>query len=297
MATEPEDGTDALARAQETIAEQAREIDRLRGRLASESIAERLQQALSLASTTATIGSPVRYSRLLEMIVETAAHVISARAAALFLLDEETQELVFEVALGSKGEEVKKFRVPLGHGIVGLVVASGQPMAIADAASDPRLAADIAQSVGYVPRSVLCVPLFYGDRIIGALELLDKQGAASFSSADIDALALFANQAAVALDVSRLHQNVATLIGDLVAPPDRASAAQGEPLREDARALAAIMEGDASYRRALELAQLVHEIAHQGENEFEACRSVLRSFAEYVRLRGRPAGDVAAVRQ
>jgi GAF domain-containing protein len=148
-----------------------------------------------------------------------------------------------------------------------------------------------------VPQSVLCVPLHYGDRIIGALELLDKQGAASFSSGDIDALALFANQAAVALDLSRLHRNVAALIGDLVAVPDQAPAARGEQLGEDARRLAAIMEGDASYRRALELAQLVHEIAHQGENEFQACRAVLRGFAEYVRLREQPMGDVTAVRR
>jgi GAF domain-containing protein len=291
MTSGGEDPRDQLARAQETIAEQQREIDRLQGQLAGERAAERLQRALTLAGTTATIGSPVRYSRLLEMIVETAAHVISASAAALFLLDEETQELVFEVALGAKGEEVKQLRVPLGHGIVGLVVASGQPMAIADAADDPRLAADIAERVGYVPRSVLCVPLFYGDRIIGALELLDKQGAASFTSGDIDALALFANQAAVGLDASRLHRNVATLVGDLLAPAD------GDPLQRDARDVTARIQQDPSYRRALELAELVHEIAHQGENEFEACRSILRGMAEYVRLRAQPAGDLTVARR
>ena len=54
------------------------------------------------------------------MIVEAAAQVISARAASLFLVNEETQELIFEVALGQKAQEVKKFSVPLGHGIAGL---------------------------------------------------------------------------------------------------------------------------------------------------------------------------------
>jgi subtilisin family serine protease len=45
----------------------------------------------------------------------------SIRAAALFLVDEVAEELIFEVALGQKADEVKKFRGPLGHGIAGLV--------------------------------------------------------------------------------------------------------------------------------------------------------------------------------
>src|SRR4051794_40981135 len=138
---------DALARARETIARQQGEIERLKRRLADERFTEDLQEALTLAATAGTIASPMTHSRLLEMIVETAAHVIYARAAALFLIDEEAQELIFEVALGSKAEEVKKFRVPLGHGIAGLVAVSGQPMAVSDADRDPRQAADIARDV------------------------------------------------------------------------------------------------------------------------------------------------------
>src|SRR5829696_4934938 len=134
---------------------------------------ERLRDALQLTTTAGIIGSPVSHSRLLEMIVETGAHVIGARAGALFLLDEANDELTFEVAIGSRAAEVKRFRVPLGHGIAGIVAASGQAMAIKDARGDPRLASDIADSVGYVPETVLCVPLFYGDNVIGALELLD----------------------------------------------------------------------------------------------------------------------------
>jgi GAF domain-containing protein len=270
---------------QKTIARQAEEIEGLRKRLEGERLAEDLRQALTLAATAGTIGSPVTHARLLEMIVETAAHVISARSAALFLLDEEAQELVFEVALGSKAEEVKKFRLPLGHGIAGLVAVSGQPMAISDAANDPRLAADIAESIGYVPQSVLCMPLFYGDRVIGAIELLDKEGAPSFGAADMDALGLFANQAAVALQQSRTHQNLAALVGEILASD-----------KGQADNFAALVEENAAFRESLELARLVHEIVNQGENEREACRSILRAFAEYLRLRPRAGGDLSALR-
>lgn len=152
---------EALARAQE-------EISRLERRLSDERFAEELKDALTLAA--GQISAPVTHSRLLEMIVETAASVIPSRAASLFLIDQETEELIFEVALGPEAEEVRKFRVPLGQGIAGLVAVSGQPMAISDASSDPRQAADIAKSVGYTPGTILCVPLIHNEVVIGVLE-------------------------------------------------------------------------------------------------------------------------------
>jgi GAF domain-containing protein len=249
--------------ADETIARQAREIERLR-------------DALSLAATAGIIGSPVTHLRLLEMIVETGAHVIGARAGALFLLDEAANELTFEVAIGSRAAEVKRFRVPLGHGIAGIVAATGQAMAISDAESDPRLASDIADSVGYVPQTVLCVPLFYGDSVIGALELLDKEGAERFTAGDMEALGLFAHQAAVALQLSRTYQNVARLLGE-----------GGETTAGNAT------EDDAS-REALELANLVHEIARRGESERRACRAILLGFAEYLRTRSQVADQLTS---
>ena len=287
-------GQDALARAEETIAWQAEEIERLRRRLADERFAEDLRETLALATAAGTIASPVTHSRLLEMIVETAAHVIFARAAALFLIDEEAQELVFEVALGGQAEEVRRFRVPLGHGIAGLVAVSGQPMAVSDAERDPRQAADIARSVGYTPESILCVPLFYHDQIIGVLELLDKEGASSFSATDMEDLGLFANQAAVAIEQSRTNRNLAALLGEVLESIGGTTDGRGQELQERARAFGERLEEDAAFGRALDLARLVQEIAHQGENELKACQEILRGFAEYLRSRAEPIGELGA---
>jgi GAF domain-containing protein len=125
-----------------TIEHQAREIERLRQQVSEEEFVVELREALIASAAAGVIAAPVTHSRLLELIVETAAQVIAANAASLFLIDEDTEELVFAVALGGKAEEVKNLRIPLGHGIAGLVAASGQPMAISDAQSDPRQASD-----------------------------------------------------------------------------------------------------------------------------------------------------------
>ena len=204
-----------LAEARAIIARQAEELERLR-RLAAEShFAEELRQVLIKSALVGTLAAPVSHSRLLEMIVETAAQVINSAAASLFLVDDEHQELVFEVALGQKAAEVKKFRVPMGHGIAGQVAATGQPTATSGAA-DPRHASEISESVGYVPRTILCVPLFYADRVIGVLELLDKADEAAFTMVDMHVLGLFANLAAVAVEQSRTREDMSGVIADMV---------------------------------------------------------------------------------
>ena len=68
----------------------------------------------------------------------------------------------------------------------------------------------------YTPESILCVPLLYNDGVIGVLELLDKEGAPSFSQADMDALFLFANLAAVAIEQSRTQENLSALFAEIL---------------------------------------------------------------------------------
>ena len=226
--------------------------------------------------------------------METASGVIPSRSAALFLIDEVTEELVFQVALGPEAEQVKDLRVPLGHGIAGLVAVSGQPMAVSDAAEDPRQAADIAQSVGYAPGTVLCVPLFYDEEVMGVLELLDREGAASYGTQDIATLGLFANQAAVAIEQSMAQGSVAALLKEAL----RSSDETGQDLRthaleERVEEFAAGVQRNPSHLRALELARLVGEISRRGEREAEACRIILEGFADYLRSRPEDAGNLA----
>ena len=224
---------------------------------------EQLEAELELLRTAVIggeVAAPATHARLLEMIVETAASVISARAGALFLVDEDAGDLVFQVAIGGSAEEVKQFRVPLGHGIAGGVALSGMPIAVSSASDDPRWAKDIGSSVDYAPDSIACVPLFYEDRVIGALELLDKEGGSTFTPADLNTLSLFAEQAAVTIQQSRLRLGARAMLAD---------------------------EDDPTFRASLELAELVREIAQSGERELAACREILRAFAEY--LRSRPA--------
>lgn len=272
-------GDAALREARETIARQQQEIERLRRRLEDERLAEDLRDAVATAAATARIAAPSDHTRLLRVIIEAAAQVISARAGALLVVDREAQELVFEVAVGGSGQEIERTRLPLGHGIAGLVAVTGQPMAVADAENDPRQARDVAERVGYVPRNILCVPLYNDDEVVGVLELLDKEGAPSFGADDMGALSHFVRLAGIALDQSRNRHNVVTLLSDMLGAP----AGDGADLLESRiRAFAEHQSEDPSFGATLDLARLVRQVAARGGRELELCRAILRSFAGYL---------------
>lgn len=266
-----------------TIAGQQVEIERLQRCVAEERFAHDLRDALTLAATVGAIGAPVRHERLLEMILAAAVDIIGAHAASLFLVDPERQNLVFECARGDKAEEVKKSRIPLGQDVAGLVALTGQPMAISERAEDSPEAADSA-------KNILCVPLFVKGEVIGVLELLDKEGAATFDTADMETLGLFANQAAAAIEQSRTQRSMGALVAELINSMEGLREHERQGLTDGAHEFAAGLGQHSGYINALELAQLVHEIAQHGDRATETCKGILGSFAQFLRSRHMTAG-------
>ena len=153
-ATQPE----TLAEALRTIAVQSEELARWRELGA-------FREAIEVAVTARPLLSGTAQNTLYHLIVETAASVLDAEAASLFLIDAETQELVFEVALGHRMPR-KTTGGSSPDGIVGLVAATGQPMAMTDVSSDPRHAAGLAQRWA-ASQNLLCVPLFLDGEVVG----------------------------------------------------------------------------------------------------------------------------------
>src|SRR5262249_29255227 len=124
-----------------------------------------LRQALIRMGASGQLAAPVATTDLLDLLVRTAAQVLTAQAASLFLIDRESRELVFVVALGEAAAEVRQFRVPLGQGIAGWVALSGQPVARSAVAQDTRFAGDTAERLGDTPTPVLCRPLRCGELV------------------------------------------------------------------------------------------------------------------------------------
>jgi transcriptional regulator with GAF, ATPase, and Fis domain len=279
---------DDLAQAHNVIEHQKQVIEGLQRRLEDARQLDTLRDIYSLAVSTKTIAEPFTHHRLLDMIVQTAAAVMSARAASLFIIDTKAQELVFEVATGPKAAEVSQFRLPLGHGIAGFVAVSGQPIAITNAGDNPLHASDISRSIGYVPQNILCVPLFYQEQVIGVLELLDKENDTPFDERDMNLVSFFANQAAVAIELSHTHHYLMRLFSDLFQLADKGTPHSHEQILQYAHTFYERMEEDTNVKQALEFATFLQEIIWSGDDERALCRTMLQSMGLYLRSRLTP---------
>ena len=156
---------------------------------------------LRAAVAAGTLGAESSYRELLQSIVDVARGIFGARASSIFLFDEESDELVFEAVAGEGAEELIGKRFPSSTGIAGWVLVTGQPLVIEDVAADPRFGRDAAESTGFVPKGLMAVPLLHEERSLGVLEVLDRPKDARFTLAEMELLTLFANQAAIALDL------------------------------------------------------------------------------------------------
>jgi GAF domain-containing protein len=159
------------------------------------------REELRAAVAAGVLGSEEGYRELLGSIVEVARAIFHARAASIFLLDEETDELVFEAIAGEGSDRLVGTRFPSSTGIAGWVLVTRQPLVLEDVSQDPRFAKDAAEATGYVPKGLMAVPLLHEERALGVLEVLDRPSRPGAALEEIDLLGLFAAQAAIALDL------------------------------------------------------------------------------------------------
>jgi len=155
-------------------------------------------------------------ARLLQSILEAAVALFRAEAASIALATADGQSLEFIVAAGSRGTDVVGLRIGTGQGIAGYVYQTGEAIALSDPKADPRFGRAIADQTGFLPDSILAVPLQTPERTLGVLEVLDCRD----GSFDSDALALgsvFARQAAVAIESSRVEREFPILVANALA--------------------------------------------------------------------------------
>lgn len=241
---------------------------------AETTLAGQLERLLRAIQATGQAILPGSNDELLSTVVEAAARIFGAAAASIALVDEAAQELVFRVAFGAGSETVVGMRIPLDQGIAGYVANTGQPIAISNVQQDARFARDTAEKTGYVPRSILAMPLIYGDRVIGVMEVLDKISAPAFGMQDMELLGLFARQAAIAIHQSQQFERLNDVL--------MRGLAQLMPTTESLDILRAIQDtADPAANELYALADAFQRISALSDAERAACARILEVFGEY----------------
>ena len=171
-----------------------------------------MSEELKAAVAAGVLGSEESFRSLLQSVVEVARAIFGAKASSIFLFDEDTDELVFEAVAGEGAESLIGQRFPSSTGVAGWVLVTRQPLVIEDVTEDPRFSKEVAESTGFVPKGLMAVPLLHDERSLGVLEVLDRPERAQFSLVEMDLLGLFANQAAIALDLLRRARRAAAVL-------------------------------------------------------------------------------------
>ena len=137
--------------------------------------------------------------------------IFGSLEGSLLMLDEDTQELCFEVMVGEHVAPLRPVRIPLGQGICGWVAQNGQPLLVPDVRQEPRFYAEADLASGFETRSILAVPIVVLGRAVGVIELLNKADRTAFTPWDQRILMAIATLAGDAIERAAMRQELAGL--------------------------------------------------------------------------------------
>ena len=142
---------------------------------------------------------------LLHKLAQAAAELLEADRASIFLWNKPAKTLVGKPALGVPGGEL---RIPDDKGLVGKVLASGEPGRVDLQEGQEVIDRRVDKTTGYVTRTLLAVPMFAAEKQpLGVFEVINKREG-NFSDDDLDLLTELAAHAAIALQNSRTREQL-----------------------------------------------------------------------------------------
>jgi len=166
------------------------------------SMKEKARQVEMLSQVSQTITSNRYLEEILHLIVTMTAQMMGSTICSIVLVDEERQELTIKATQSLSDAYRNKPPLRIGESISGWAVKERRPIAVLDVRKEPGyMYPDVAKREGLC--SLLCVPMMIKDRVIGVINSYTSHEH-RFSEEDIQVLSAVANQAAVAIEHTRL---------------------------------------------------------------------------------------------
>ncbi|HEY4392973.1 MAG TPA: sigma 54-interacting transcriptional regulator [Polyangia bacterium] len=148
------------------------------------------------------LNSELRLPRLLEMILDTVIELTDAERGFV-LLEDEGGELAIKAARNIDQRTLETEELALSRSIAKQAATGGEPVVTIDAAGDDRFREALSVSDLHL-RSVLAVPLVIKGRAAGTIYVDHRLRKGAFGQEDVRLVLDFAEQAAIALENTRL---------------------------------------------------------------------------------------------
>lgn len=186
-------------------AEKAADLSRLKKAVAATKA--RLEILEAMEEMGRLLNSTLDEREVRRRATEAATRLMRSEVGSLLLIDPETKELFFEVALGEKGEKLSEIRLKPGEGIAGWVAETGEAVIVNDVHSDPRFFRRVDDKSGFITRNMICVPVRSREKTLGVLQAINKKKGA-FNRADLDGFKALADQVAIAIENAGLYKEL-----------------------------------------------------------------------------------------
>ena len=228
---------------------------------------QRVRELGALNQLAIAIGTDVELEAVLRNALEQAVEVTSADAGSIMLLDSDGVALEIAAAVGLPAEIVTSAHERLGEGVAGRVAQAREAVIIIDEA-DERFSAD---TVRPEVSSAISVPVVFKDEIVGVINLSRKDSPHAFTTENLNVVASFAGQLAVAIKNSRLYGDLErTFLGTIsslaaaVDAKDPYTFGHSTEVTEYADAIGVRMGLPESERPTLHIAATLHDIGKIG---------------------------------
>lgn len=153
-----------------------------------------------IQTIAASLGSSLQMDDVLHTVAEQVTEMLEAERATIFLVDDETSNLVARVIIGP---ELRDIVLKPGQGLAGWVAQSGKTLNVKDAYKDRRFDPDFDQVSGFKTTSILCQPMMtYRGRLIGVIQVLNKRKG-YFTVEDEHLLSTITTQATISIENSK----------------------------------------------------------------------------------------------
>jgi HD-GYP domain-containing protein (c-di-GMP phosphodiesterase class II) len=229
------------------------------------------KQLVTLMVLSRILNSTLEHRTVRRRAMQAATELMKAEVGSLLLIDEETNRLYFEVALGDKEETVKTFHLEMGEGIAGWVAKHGEPLIVHDTQSEPRFFSEVDRKSKFTTKNVICVPVKVKEKTIGVLEAINKLGGEAFSDDDLTIFQSLADQVAVALDNARLLAEIEGLffqtaesLADAIEKRDPYTGGHTKRVTTYSLAIGEELNLESNEMRWLKLAAILHDIGKIG---------------------------------
>jgi len=178
---------------------------------------ERLHKALTNAKRTIDFSNDVGkifvsdmdLHEMLLSVMKKTQDAVKAASWFIYLLDEETGELVLDMT-ANKRERKQKLRLKAGEGMPGWVAKEGVPVLIPDISQDSRF--KVVHERGSIkPKSLICIPVKTQGQVVGVIELRNKITGEPFTQDDLDRLVNIADYTALVIKMTSIHQKMVEL--------------------------------------------------------------------------------------